>query len=190
MMIDWHQQIHLPVDPKWITISDNLIIPFNASGNFHPEYEGYPYGQTVKQADTILMGYPAMAPMVEQVRRNDLTYYEEVTDIDGMLSTLMTRLAYCFILRSKVRPCHGACLRSDGLRWASTAWARSTLMRAISMTLRHVRWIVLLKCSADLARFFEYRRNLNLPFNAWQETLSGGCPHFITGSLFSAPPLK
>jgi trehalose/maltose hydrolase-like predicted phosphorylase len=23
---------------------------------------------------------------------------------------------------------------------------------------------------------------LNLPFNAWQETISGGCPHFITGA--------
>jgi trehalose/maltose hydrolase-like predicted phosphorylase len=23
---------------------------------------------------------------------------------------------------------------------------------------------------------------LNLPFNAWQETVNGGCPHFITGA--------
>jgi trehalose/maltose hydrolase-like predicted phosphorylase len=35
------------------------------------------------QADTILMGYPALDQLSEQVRRNDLQYYEEVTDING-----------------------------------------------------------------------------------------------------------
>ena len=35
------------------------------------------------QADTILMGYPALDQLPEQVRRNDLEYYEEVTDING-----------------------------------------------------------------------------------------------------------
>lgn len=33
------------------------------------------------------------------------------------------------------------------------------------------------------------RRNLNLPFNAWQETINGGCPHFITGLRPSRTPI-
>jgi len=128
----------LKVDPLWLNISSNLYIPFNQSGNFHPEYLGYSYGQTVKQADTILMGYPAMAKMSEAVRRNDLTYYEEVTDING-----------------------------PAMSWGMFA----------------IGWLEVGEY-ALAARYFNqsYQLNLNLPFNAWQETINGGCPHFITGA--------
>lgn len=73
----------LPVDPRWLNVSSMIMVPFNSSGNLHPEYVGYKYGQVVKQADTILMGYPALVSMPEAVRRNDLYYYASVTDING-----------------------------------------------------------------------------------------------------------
>lgn len=67
-------------------------MPFNETGGYHPEYAGYKYGQVVKQADTILMGFPAMVPMPEKVRRADLTYYEEVTDINGTFFSVEQRI--------------------------------------------------------------------------------------------------
>ncbi len=42
------------MDPVWLNISSNIYMPFNATGNFHPEYVGYEYGQVVKQVLTSL----------------------------------------------------------------------------------------------------------------------------------------
>ncbi|ELR20704.1 glycosyl hydrolase family 65 central catalytic domain containing protein [Acanthamoeba castellanii str. Neff] len=132
------QILGLKVDPVWLNISSNIYVPFNATGNFHPEYVGYEYGQVVKQADTILMGYPALDQLPEQVRRNDLEYYEEVTDING-----------------------------PAMSWGMFA----------------IGWLEVGEYQLA-AKYFNqsYQLNLNLPFNAWQETVNGGCPHFITGA--------
>ena len=35
-------------------------------------------GTVVKQADAVLLGYPLLQDMPSDVRRNDLTFYEEV----------------------------------------------------------------------------------------------------------------
>jgi trehalose/maltose hydrolase-like predicted phosphorylase len=86
----------LPVPGNWTTVPRGLKIPFNATGYFHPEFDGYPYGQQVKQADTIMaFGYPlaewraALAPeKVDPVaERNDLIYYDRVTNPDGPAMT-------------------------------------------------------------------------------------------------------
>jgi protein-glucosylgalactosylhydroxylysine glucosidase len=42
---------------------------------------------TIKQADVILLGFPLMWPMSEQVRRNDLLIYEPITRKDGPAMT-------------------------------------------------------------------------------------------------------
>jgi hypothetical protein len=80
-----------------------MYVPINATGNYHPEFESYPFGSQVKQvrpisdwggglssahvsmqADTILMGYPGHYGMSPHLRKGDLTYYESVTDINGI----------------------------------------------------------------------------------------------------------
>lgn len=43
---------------KWREVSDGLVILRDESLNYHPEYEGYVRDTIIKQADTILLGYP------------------------------------------------------------------------------------------------------------------------------------
>ncbi|KYQ91148.1 acid trehalase-like protein 1 [Tieghemostelium lacteum] len=68
-----------PVE-QWNEISNGLIVLFNETSQMHPEYEGY-QGETIKQADVILLGYPLMYNMSTEVRSNDLIYYQTKTDI-------------------------------------------------------------------------------------------------------------
>ncbi len=42
----------LQVPSGWQNISNNIYVPFNATGNFHPEYDGYQWGQVVKQVSS------------------------------------------------------------------------------------------------------------------------------------------
>eukprot|EP00056_Hartaetosiga_gracilis_P020296 m.18606 g.18606 ORF g.18606 m.18606 type:complete len:460 (+) comp8334_c0_seq2:55-1434(+) len=67
-------------------IASNLIILFDETKQYHPEFEGYS-GETVKQADTILLGYPLSFKMSSTVRKNDLEFYANVTDIHGPAMT-------------------------------------------------------------------------------------------------------
>lgn len=64
------------------TIADKLVIPFDEVAQMHPEFAGYK-GDTVKQADVILLGYPLAFAMPPQVRANDLVYYANRTDPKG-----------------------------------------------------------------------------------------------------------
>ena len=83
---------------NWTRIARSLTqaTPFNASGHFDLEHDGYTFGTQVKQADTIMaFGYPvsewrdALAPSeVDPVAvANDLTYYESVTNPGGPAMT-------------------------------------------------------------------------------------------------------
>jgi trehalose/maltose hydrolase-like predicted phosphorylase len=62
------------VNPAWLDIATNLYIPFNATLQIHPEFANYT-GDTVKQADTVLLGYPMGLDMNATVRANDVNYY-------------------------------------------------------------------------------------------------------------------
>ena len=42
---------------------------------------------TIKQADVVLLGFPLMWPMSDQIRRNDLLAYEPLTRADGPAMT-------------------------------------------------------------------------------------------------------
>ncbi|XP_077977259.1 protein-glucosylgalactosylhydroxylysine glucosidase-like [Glandiceps talaboti] len=75
----------LPAD--WKNIADNMYIPFDKEHQYHPEYDGYRNGTTVKQADVILLGFPLMYNLSQTVRRNDLVYYEKHTDSHGPAMT-------------------------------------------------------------------------------------------------------
>ena len=64
-----------------------LRIEFDATLNYHPEFAGYTRGTKVKQADTILLGFPLNFAMDEVVKANDLVYYAGVTDPRGPAMT-------------------------------------------------------------------------------------------------------
>ncbi|KAK3093895.1 hypothetical protein FSP39_021562 [Pinctada imbricata] len=66
-------------DVRHEDIGNNMYIPFDSKIGYHPEFDGYINNITVKQADVVLLGYPLMEPMDQQIRRNDLEIYKKVT---------------------------------------------------------------------------------------------------------------
>jgi trehalose/maltose hydrolase-like predicted phosphorylase len=72
---------------KWLEITEKIKIEYDETLDYHPQFEGYVFGAEVKQADTILIGYPLMHPMKESTRRNDLNFYLNVTRKNGPAMT-------------------------------------------------------------------------------------------------------
>ncbi|KAM9957648.1 hypothetical protein ACTFIW_012615 [Dictyostelium discoideum] len=70
----------------WSSIANGLVILFDEVSQWHPEYQGY-NGETIKQADVVLLGFPLMYNMSKEVRKNDLIYYEAVTTNSGPAMT-------------------------------------------------------------------------------------------------------
>ncbi|KAM3869958.1 protein-glucosylgalactosylhydroxylysine glucosidase [Diretmus argenteus] len=79
--------LHQPAPKEWQEVADRIKIPFDQQSKYHPEFDGYVKGHPVKQADTVMLGYPLGLPMSPEVRRNDLDAYEPVTDPDGPAMT-------------------------------------------------------------------------------------------------------
>ena len=77
----------IDVPESWKDIAAQMYIPFDEENQYHPEFDGYKTKTVVKQADTILLGFPLMYEMPESVRENDLRIYEEVTDKNGPAMT-------------------------------------------------------------------------------------------------------
>ncbi|TSK13471.1 Protein-glucosylgalactosylhydroxylysine glucosidase [Bagarius yarrelli] len=85
--VDLAKMLQHPAPSEWQEVADKLKIPFDPELRYHPEFDGYKIGSKVKQADTILLGFPLEMPMSPEVRRNDLEYYEPVTDPLGPAMT-------------------------------------------------------------------------------------------------------
>ncbi|KAI5100317.1 protein-glucosylgalactosylhydroxylysine glucosidase, partial [Silurus meridionalis] len=85
--VDLAQLLQHPAPPEWQEIANKLKIPFDPELKYHPEFDGYKKGSEVKQADAILVGFPLGFPMSPEVRRNDLEFYEAVTDPLGPAMT-------------------------------------------------------------------------------------------------------
>ncbi|XP_033733626.1 protein-glucosylgalactosylhydroxylysine glucosidase-like [Pecten maximus] len=71
--------INKTADPKWEETANKTYIPFNDTGNWHPEFDGYTQGTKVKQADVVLLGFPLMTDLSTDAMRNDLNIYEKAT---------------------------------------------------------------------------------------------------------------
>ena len=71
-----------PVDPAWIRVGGGLRVPFDSAAGIHPEFDGYS-GETIKQADVVMMQYPWQYPMPRQVAQADLNYYIPRVDPSG-----------------------------------------------------------------------------------------------------------
>ncbi|WP_183061605.1 carbohydrate-binding protein [Motilibacter peucedani] len=69
-------------DPRWATVADGLVVPFDAGLGIHPEYAGYS-GQTIKQADAVMLQYPLGYDMPDSVAQADLDYYVGRSDLNG-----------------------------------------------------------------------------------------------------------
>ncbi|KAK2081162.1 hypothetical protein P7K49_040277, partial [Saguinus oedipus] len=81
------QDLGLPVPRQWLAVADNIKVPFDVEQNFHPEFDGYEPGETVKQADVVLLGYPVPFSLIPEVRRKNLEIYEAVTSPQGPAMT-------------------------------------------------------------------------------------------------------
>ncbi|XP_012159096.1 protein-glucosylgalactosylhydroxylysine glucosidase [Ceratitis capitata] len=67
----------------WIDIVQRMHILYDENLDYHPQHLGYKRGETVKQADVILLGYPVQYAMSNTTRLNDLKNYETVTRESG-----------------------------------------------------------------------------------------------------------
>ncbi|KAK9823243.1 hypothetical protein WJX72_001319 [[Myrmecia] bisecta] len=75
-----------PAPLGWAEVADALAVTFDPFRRRHPEYKGY-QGETIKQADVVLLSYPLQWPMPLDIQANDLRYYEERTDAHGPAMT-------------------------------------------------------------------------------------------------------
>jgi trehalose/maltose hydrolase-like predicted phosphorylase len=97
------------VDPRWIDISDNLVI--HVKNGITQNYKGYE-GQLIKQADVNLLAYPLNVITDKKQIEKDLEYYAAKIDpkdgpamASGVLSVLYARLgdrekAYDYFVKS------------------------------------------------------------------------------------------
>jgi len=75
------------VPDDWITKAEALKLIFDEELQYHPEFDNYTIGTSIKQADVVLLGFPLMYKMDPKIRRNDLNIYEQVTRPDGPAMT-------------------------------------------------------------------------------------------------------
>jgi hypothetical protein len=72
----------------WADAATRIVVPFDPVRKYHPEFDGYTYNEQVKQADTVLLGFPIEFAMTPEVRANDLIAYGgKNTDPGGPAST-------------------------------------------------------------------------------------------------------
>ncbi|XP_043068693.1 protein-glucosylgalactosylhydroxylysine glucosidase [Drosophila bipectinata] len=71
---------------KWTRVSNRLVILRDEELNYHPQHLGYVPNTTVKQADTILLGFPLKFD-TSSTHLNDLKMYANVTRESGPAMT-------------------------------------------------------------------------------------------------------
>jgi trehalose/maltose hydrolase-like predicted phosphorylase len=61
----------------WADAAARVAMPWDAARQYHPEFAGYKFDTQVKQADTVLLGFPLEISfnMTPEVRANDLAAY-------------------------------------------------------------------------------------------------------------------
>ena len=73
------------IPSNWSEIVNNagVYLSFDDEHQYHPEYDGYTIGTTVKQADVILLSFPWQFEMTEEIHKNDLLLYANATSSSG-----------------------------------------------------------------------------------------------------------
>ena len=73
-------------NPAWQAVADGLPVLLDKKTMVRPEFEGYS-GDTVKQADVVMLTYPWEWDESPTIGLNDLNYYAARTDADGPAMT-------------------------------------------------------------------------------------------------------
>lgn len=74
----------------WLDAAARLTVVYDAAHGYHPESANYSRGTKVKQADTVLLGFPfefSHTTFSPATRAADLGYYANVTDPGGPAMT-------------------------------------------------------------------------------------------------------
>ena len=74
----------------WMNASSRIKIIFDEVLGYHPEFAGYVWPRKVKQADTVMCGFPfevKHATFTPQTKAADLAAYAAVTDAGGPAMT-------------------------------------------------------------------------------------------------------
>ena len=74
------------LDNETITKARCVHVPFDEQRQIHLEYEGYSNNR-IKQADVVLLGYPLLWKISNEIKRNDLFFYENRTRLTGPAMT-------------------------------------------------------------------------------------------------------
>ncbi|XP_038111068.1 protein-glucosylgalactosylhydroxylysine glucosidase isoform X2 [Culex quinquefasciatus] len=73
---------------NWSDLASRIKLLYDAENDYHPQFEGYRRDTVIKQADTVLLGYPLQYPgLTTTARSNDLRFYEAVTRSSGPAMT-------------------------------------------------------------------------------------------------------
>jgi trehalose/maltose hydrolase-like predicted phosphorylase len=75
-----------PANPAWETVADGLPVLLDPLTMTRPEFAGYS-GDTIKQADVVMLTYPWEWQESPTIGLNDLNYYAPRTDPDGPAMT-------------------------------------------------------------------------------------------------------
>lgn len=79
--------VDLPEKEAFLHVANNVLVPLNTEMNFHPEFDEFKPYDIVKQADTIMLGFPLGYNMSFATRDNDLKIYSYITDPGGPAMT-------------------------------------------------------------------------------------------------------
>ena len=69
-------------DPRWTSIAAGIRLTVDPTLQIHPEFDDY-LGDTIKQADVVMMQYPWQAAITKTVAENDLDFYVRRVDPNG-----------------------------------------------------------------------------------------------------------
>lgn len=84
---DMFEQIRGEEAPSaWKEVAEGLVLPFDDQNKIYLEHADYK-GEQIKQADVVLLDYPLGVEMEDEVKKNNLEYYANVTDPGGPAMT-------------------------------------------------------------------------------------------------------
>lgn len=64
-------------DPRWTAIADAMFIPWDTTRDIPLQMAGWRHGQTIKQADAVLLAYPWDYPLDDAARTRLVDYYRQ-----------------------------------------------------------------------------------------------------------------
>lgn len=71
---------------SWLDAASRIFVPFDDARQYHPEFDSYVFGTKVKQADTILLGFPLAfnhPTFTPETLANDLAAYGNCSELEA-----------------------------------------------------------------------------------------------------------